>query len=772
MKDKKHSELQSGLIFFCCFIAMLIWGLTLNQLHKSKNFLLHNLKREQNNIIGILTENMFQALEQKRPIELLAQKWFSDHQQKSLNDITNFINGERTFNRVVLYRLSGETFYQSSPLQLPPENQEHIKYHINEMAINHKAMILNCQIDSMKTSWQMPILFPLKQGKNIQGAMLLELDIGYILNLFRDIDIGKKGNITIFNKQCKKLIRFENGGLIIESSLSEKPTVAYMQNVSGSKILQFPGQEEYCLSYKHVRNYPFIITVSQELKEFFSSFYQNTKQQIWSLSILTCFCFIGLWLLCKMINKKQQYLIELKASNAKNNELIVQLEQKHQTAVNEASFDPLTGLYNRRLFISLAKKNLALGKRNSFVYAILFIDLDRFKSINDTLGHLIGDLLLKAVAERLVDCTRKSDIVARFGGDEFVVMLANLETEQNISPIAEKIITVVSEPFKNIDGHLVTTSPSIGISIFPSDGEDIESLLENADAAMYNSKRSGRGLYSFFDTSLNTVSIQDLGLEQRMPSAIANNEFILHYQPIIRLTDFRVVGLEALIRWQHPDYHLVYPSDFIKTAEDTDLITTLDNWVLEAACQQIVKWRSAGLKVVPVAVNVSPVLLKSKKYPDLFFETLSRNQLLPENITIEVTRTAFIEGKNNVIENLEIFLSKGVRISLDNFGNGNGNGISNLNRISSLPIRTLKIDRRFIQKIRNNFNDNSIILSTIVLAKKLNLTVVATGIETHEQLVNLKVAGCDQVQGYFFSRPVPERQIREFLISPLRSIPA
>jgi predicted signal transduction protein with EAL and GGDEF domain len=378
----------------------------------------------------------------------------------------------------------------------------------------------------------------------------------------------------------------------------------------------------------------------------------------------------------------------------------------------------------------------------------------------------VGDLLLRAVARRLTDCTRKSDIVGRIGGDEFVILLAEIPREEDISPVAEKIIDAVSSPYEDLEGHRIVTSPSIGIAVYPRDGSTIESLLLNADAAMYKSKQSGRGRYHFFDVSLNRVSIAKFDLEQRMPAAIEKGEFVLHYQPKIRLADYRVVGLEALVRWQHPDHQLVFPSDFIEIAEETGLIADLGSWVLGAACEQLARWRSSGLDPVPVSINVSPRELTDPAYADRFFTTLARHRTSPRDIEIEITENALIRDRDIVVSNLEILHSKGVTIFLDDFGKG----FSSLEYIRSLPIHALKIDRSFVQDIRNSHQDNPIVSSAVILAHKLNLTVVAEGIETHEQLVHLKVLDCDQVQGYFFSRPQPEEIIREFIVSPVRNI--
>lgn len=761
-------HLRAGLIFFGLVVICLSWGLVVYQLKKSRTVHLEGLWREQENLTGVLAEHLFQVLDQRQAIELIALKWFYDHGQLALNmnDISGFLYSGRTFTRVVLYDRSGNPYYQSSPghgAQLEPAA---VKQMMDSFSRNSQRVCLEPEQYRAESTWQVPIFFPVKRNGEMIGVMLLEMDLGYFLNLLRNIDIGRTGRIIIFNDQGRELARFESGGLAVGDPLPEKIFQRLAMGRYGQGEFHDPVSGMFFYSYLHVRDYPFIILISQDADDFFSAFEQYRTRVMWSLSILTALCGAGLCYLLNLIDRNSRYLDALAVSNQKNEDLISKLEKEHQWSTRAASFDSLTELYNRRLFVSLARKSLVMAKRNKFSYALLFIDLDRFKKINDTLGHRVGDLLLKAVAHRLTACTRKSDIVGRIGGDEFVILLAEIPKEQDISPVVEKIIAVVSSPYEDLEGHRIITSPSIGIAVYPRDGSTIESLLLNADAAMYKSKQAGRGRYHFFDVSLNRVSIEKFDLEQRMPAAIEKGEFVLHYQPKIRLSDYRVVGLEALVRWQHSDHQLVFPSDFIEIAEETGLIADLGAWVLGAACEQLARWRSNGLEPVPVSINVSPRELTDPAYADRFFTTLERHRTSPRDIEIEITENALIRDRDIVVSNLESLHSKGVTIFLDDFGKG----FSSLEYIRSLPIHSLKIDRSFVQDIRNSHQDNPIVSSTIILAHKLNLTVVAEGIETHDQLVHLKVMECDQVQGYYFSRPQPEEIIREFIISPIRSI--
>ena len=758
--------LRSGLILFGLAVISLSWGLILYQLNKSKTVHLEGLKREQGNLVSVLSQHLFQILDQKQVIELMAVKGFDGQEHLSLDDITGLLYGGPTFTRIVLYERSGKPFYESSPGRNARPEPAAVAQMIEKISRDSRPAFMDPAAPAGEITWQIPIFFPVTKNKKIIGAMLLELDLGYLLNLLRDIQVGRTGKIVIFSDQGRELARFESGGLAMGEPLPGKVFQRLTADNTGSGIIHYPGAGPVFFSYLHVRNYPFIIMICQETEDFFSAFQQYRSRVIWTLSILTSLCIAGIFFLLKLIDRKYQYLDALAASNEKNSQLIAKLEKEHELSTRAASFDSLTQLYNRRLFVSLARKSLARAKRNKFSYALLFIDLDRFKKINDTLGHRVGDLLLKAVAQRLTACTRKSDIVARIGGDEFVILLTEMSAEASVSPVVEKIISAVSTPYEDLDGHQIITSPSIGIAVYPRDGETIEMLLLHADAAMYKSKQAGRGRYSFFDASLNRVSIEKFELEQRMPAAIDNGEFILHYQPKIRLSDYRVVGLEALVRWHHPEHQLVFPSDFIEIAEETGLIAELGEWVLEAACNQLVRWRSDGLEPVPVSINVSPRELTDQTYAQKFLNTLDRHQIAPRYIELEITENALIRDREMVVSNLEALYSGGVNIFLDDFGKG----FSSLEHIRSLPVNALKIDRSFIQDIRNSHQDSPIVSSAIILAHKLDLTVVAEGIETHDQLVNLKLLDCDQVQGYFFSRPVPEQKIREFITSPLRRV--
>jgi diguanylate cyclase (GGDEF)-like protein len=748
-KNRQFLLFQYALILFFITILTLSWGLTLTHLQRNQTFVLQGIKKNQTNLSYIISKNLFQVLDQSKAISLIASDWLQGRREGHLENIHPFLSKGQVFKRVVLYNQSGNAVFQSSPSGLEPFGREPQNPLLIKFLQSEKTLEFLPKIDS-EDGWQVPLLFKMMDASGTAGVMLLELDLGYFLNLFQDIDIGQSGRIIISTGTGRVLVCFENGGLI----------------VSSDAITNGWGVERPVLTTQtQVDSYPFVVTISQAQTEVLADFQAYRRGQIWllgSISIVFCFVF---FLLIQLLKRRRHDLQTLSGACAENQRLMDKLEVEHQNAVSAASFDALTGLHNRRLFTSLAEHNLIQSRRNGLYLAVLFIDLDRFKPINDSLGHRIGDLLLVAIAQRLKGCIRQSDIVSRFGGDEFVIMLTAMTETTKIAMIVETIIEAISLPCE-LDGHLVAVSSSVGVAIYPRDGETIDSLILNADAAMYGAKKAGRGRYCFFDASLNRISPQQFELEQRVPAAIRDAEFMLHYQPKIRLEDNRVVGFEALVRWNHPEYGLLYPGDFIDRIEESGLIVDLGRWVLECACRQMVSWREQGMLTVPVAINVSPIEMKNQHYFDDFCSVIESFQLTYSDIHIEITESAIIENPQVVKQNLEALAAKGVELALDDFGKG----FSSFDHLRTLPLKMLKIDRSFIKDIRNNNSDNAIVMSAISLAKKINLTVIAEGIETRDQLIHLKLAGCDQVQGYFYSRPVPADQVRDFLTHPLRTM--
>ena len=435
-------------------------------------------------------------------------------------------------------------------------------------------------------------------------------------------------------------------------------------------------------------------------------------------------------------------------------------EKIHQLAL----YDTLTGLPNRHLFREQLNHAVARSERTGELLVMLSLDLDRFKRINDTLGHEVGDLLLKEAGTRLNDSVRQSDCVtrqdtdgrtcvARQGGDEFTVMLTNLAHAQDAAKVARRILDALSQPF-HVAGNEVVLCASIGIAVYPLDGVDGESLLKNADAARNYAKQHGRNNYEYYDGNMNTSAVQKLTLESNLHKALERTEFSLFYQPKIDLVDRAVVGVEALIRWRHPELGLVSPAEFIPLAEETGLILAIGDWVLQTACAQIRAWRDAGLTPVPIAINLSAKQFHQQNICESVTRALQVYAVEPHLLELEITESAAMQDAEATTATLHKLKAIGVRIAIDDFGTG----YSSLSYLKRFPIDSLKIDRSFVTELPGNQDDASIAQAVITMGHALRLKIVAEGVENEAQQDFLAANSCDEMQGYFFSRPLPADQ--------------
>jgi diguanylate cyclase (GGDEF)-like protein/PAS domain S-box-containing protein len=423
-----------------------------------------------------------------------------------------------------------------------------------------------------------------------------------------------------------------------------------------------------------------------------------------------------------------------------------------------AHHDVLTGLLNRLSLKGRLDQALAGARRDGSRVALLFIDLDRFKVINDTLGHHMGDELLIEVAKRLLESVRDSDVVARLGGDEFVIMLSGIEHSGAVAMVAEKLVFSIGQSYQ-IGGYDLYTSPSIGIAIFPTDGNDGEMLMKNADAAMYHAKMAGRNNFQFFDAKMNDAALERLKIEHGLRQALAREEFVLHFQPIIDMVSGRVASVEALVRWQHPEKGLLAPARFIAIAEETGLIQPLGEWILWAACRQLAEFSAAGISGVKMGVNISAIQMRNGNLPLLARGVIEAYELNPADLVFEITESVAMEQPTETVRILDVLHSMGINVAIDDFGTG----YSSLSYLRMFPIDHLKLDRSFVEEIGEDTDGSVICDATIGLAHNLGLKVVAEGVETTEQLDYLRSRGCDLVQGYLFSRPVPAAEVIAFI---------
>ena len=425
-----------------------------------------------------------------------------------------------------------------------------------------------------------------------------------------------------------------------------------------------------------------------------------------------------------------------------------------------ASHDSLTALPNRLLMNDLIRQAVAASRRKETMLALLFLDLDRFKTINDSLGHSVGDGLLQRVAERLTDCVREGDTVARLGGDEFLVMLPELTRSPDAAVVADKIITAMRAQVV-VDGHELTITASIGISIYPHDGADVATLIKNADAAMYHAKERGRNNYQFFTPDMNARAFESLSMEMSLRGALERSEFTLHYQPQVDTGSGRIVGVEALIRWQHRDLGSVSPARFIPVAEEHGLIVSIGEWVLRSACSQVRRWLDEGLPAVPVAVNMSAVQFRQSDLAKRVAAILAECGIAPRYLELELTESIIMREAEQAIAVLQELSQMGVSLSIDDFGTG----YSSLSYLRRFPIHKLKIDRSFVSDITTNPDAAAIATAIIGMGRSLKLRVIAEGVETAEQLAFLQSHQCDELQGFLLGRPIEAEDFSELLRS-------
>ena len=438
-----------------------------------------------------------------------------------------------------------------------------------------------------------------------------------------------------------------------------------------------------------------------------------------------------------------------------------------ETITFQAYHDLLTRLPNRALLRDRLSLAISHAKREEEMLAVMFLDLDRFKNINDSLGHMIGDELLQQVSSRLKECLREGDTLSRFGGDEFTLLLPKINNNKgNVSKIAKKITHVLRTPFF-IDDHELYVSASIGMAIYPQDGTDMDTLIKNADIAMYHVKGQGKNGYHFYSEDMNTPYFKNLSLDTGIHKALENEEFMLLYQPQVDVKSGEIIGAEALLRWQHPEHGCISPDEFVPFAEETGLVVEIDNWVLRHAIAEVSQWIKAGTPNVRMSINISARHLSEDSLVDEITQMLNEFNVSGNNIEIEITENAIMNDMDGVIHKLNQLNALGISIAIDDFGTG----YSSLTYLHKLPIHTLKIDRSFLQEDRFDNNDHTIVNTIVAMANGLKLNVIAEGIETQRQMDYLREIGCNEAQGFLFGKPLEANVIMKLLEKKPFSLP-
>ena len=445
---------------------------------------------------------------------------------------------------------------------------------------------------------------------------------------------------------------------------------------------------------------------------------------------------------------------------------ITKRKRDEEKILYQANFDFLTGLPNRNLFLDRFSRAIEQSKRDDSSIALMFIDLDQFKYVNDTLGHVAGDQLLQEASRRLTEIMRSSDTVARLGGDEFTVLIPNVKELTLVEDIVNRILQELSKCYI-IDGNDAFISASIGVTVFPDDGDDVDSLMRNADSAMYRAKDNGRNTLQYFTLEMNEQAKRRRFLETALRKAITNKQLMLHYQPILDTVSGVLRGAEALIRWNLPEHGNVYPDEFIPLAEDTGLIVPIGAWILETACEAAAHWYPSDAPAPHIAINLSSRQFQRENIVELVQNTINKTGIVPSRITLEITESILLTDDTETLDTLHQLRDMGVEIAIDDFGTG----YSSLSYLKRVPVSILKIDRSFVNGLPNDPEDVALVEAILVMAQSLNLKVVAEGVETKDQHEFLRSRHCDMVQGYYFSRPVPENEFRSQskLMAPMNS---
>lgn len=449
------------------------------------------------------------------------------------------------------------------------------------------------------------------------------------------------------------------------------------------------------------------------------------------------------------LSRMRQANESLVIATIESHNLVDQIQRAHSQMDHLAHHDVLTDLPNRILLMDRLNQAIELARRQGKQLAVMFMDLDHFKHINDSLGHAVGDQLLQSVTQRLLACVRHSDTVSRQGGDEFLLLLPTIEHAEDAALSAQKMLVALVPPHI-IEQHELHIGISIGISVYPDDGHDAETLIKCADTAMYYAKESGRNNYKFFEQSMNVRAVQRQSIEASLRRALERQEFVLHYQPKVNLESKVMVGVEALIRWQHPEHGLLPPSQFVPIAEDCGLILSIGRWVLHEACRQAQAWQQAGLRPIAVAVNTSAIEFRDPDFLANVRTTLQETGLAPGCLELELTESVLMRDAEATNRMLHALADLGVKLTVDDFGTG----YSSLSYLRQFPIHTLKIDQSFVRQMTNSPDDASLVSAVINMGKSLNQRVIAEGVETPEQHAFLLAEQCDEGQGYYFGRPM------------------
>jgi diguanylate cyclase (GGDEF)-like protein len=585
---------------------------------------------------------------------------------------------------------------------------------------------------------------------DFDGVVIVAVDAAFFVSGYDASKLGEHGVLGILGTDGIFRVRRSgdsmfSGDAIDDSSLLPKPDEAEAEPpVSRSS---WDGMRRW-ISAREIYGFPLAIVVGLSQDEQLAAVKRDSTNYIWRAAA----CSIGIVLLTALLGRMSWQLAQSRLRESES-------KLEHARRVEYLAYhDGLTGLPNRSMFSKLLSQRISEARRYDRQLAVAFLDLDRFKQINDTLGHEAGDQLLQEVATRLQGCVRDSDTVARLGGDEFVVLLPELEDGKCAATVAHKVLAVIGKAFTLI-GHEFRVTASIGISVYPQDGQDEQTLTKNADIAMYQAKAEGKNNFQFYSEKLNANSLERLTLESSLRHALERDEFRLHYQSKRDIRSGRIAGVEALLRWEHPDLGTVTPMQFIPVAEETGLIVPIGKWVLKTACLQSMAWQNEGLPPLSIAVNMSARQFSDEYLLQDLESILKATGMNPQLLELELAESLLIHDVENTLRILTGLKSLGVRIAVDDFGTG----YSSLATLQRFPLDTVKIDRSFIGDLAGPSENAALADAIVAMGKSLSLTVIAQGVETKEQADFLRAHACDELQGFYFNRPLPAHQFAQLM---------
>jgi diguanylate cyclase (GGDEF)-like protein len=736
-----------GSTLLCVMMIALVWLGVDFHLKVEHNDAERAAVQNSENLARAFEEHLSRTLNEiDRSIKIIRSNYLLDTERF---DLQRWLSISQLFDDHTLQVsiVSPEGFIKLSSVETPGavgtdlRDRDHFRHFVD--AHDDELLISKPVVGRTTGRWSVQLVRRLTNTDgSFAGIIVASLDPSYLSQFYSSVDVGSEGYIRIVG--LDGIIRAV-GGHTPEALGKNLSAASLFMNVSKQPTGWYYTESNVTdhiprlVTYRSVKDYPLIVTIGLSTAELFSPVY--AKQQWYNLiAIALTLVILGV----NAFSVRGRYLREKMAEA---------LKLQNQRLAHLAHHDALTSLVNRARFAELLDDQLASASGERL--AVLFLDLDRFKYVNDTLGHLIGDELLKAVADRLQGCLRDLDTVARLGGDEFAIICAGVLDKEEVARLAERICTAIKEPY-DIGGIQAVVDVSIGISCAPDDARGSAELMKQADVALYRAKADGRGTYRFFEPEMVARIEAQRNVEADLRRGLVDGQFELFYQPVVNIEDNAIVGLESLVRWRHPERGLISPAEFIPVAEETGLIVALGEWVLRQACADAAKWPSQ----IKIAVNLSPAQFRSKNLAQVVINALAASGVAPSRLELEITEEIFLEHDRENLAALQQLRNLGIQIVMDDFGIG----YSSLNYLRLFPFDRIKIDRSFVNDLSSgNSLSFEIVQAVTKLARALGVPSTAEGIETKQQLELVRAAGCTEFQGYLFSRPKPAADISRLL---------